>query len=111
MRMLLFFFLMLPRPPRSTLFPYTTLFRSLGIRTIATNAQLRSLPRREHHQAHDTFAVYLLAFFGNPNFRTMPAGNAHKHRSRPGMQPEPIDDRNLFLNLLHWCIAVRSSIQ
>src|SRR5206468_11979800 len=24
----LFFFLMLPRPPRSTLFPYTTLFRS-----------------------------------------------------------------------------------
>src|SRR5262245_63022475 len=26
---LLFFFLMLPRPTRSTLFPYTTLFRSL----------------------------------------------------------------------------------
>src|SRR5207302_9283616 len=25
---LLFFFLMLPQPPRSTLFPYTTLFRS-----------------------------------------------------------------------------------
>src|SRR5688572_33047788 len=25
---LLLFFLMLPRPPRSTLFPYTTLFRS-----------------------------------------------------------------------------------
>src|SRR5690348_18461719 len=27
-RLFLFFFLMLPRPPRSTLFPYTTLFRS-----------------------------------------------------------------------------------
>src|SRR5690349_22129000 len=26
----LFFFLMLRRPPRSTLFPYTTLFRSFG---------------------------------------------------------------------------------
>src|SRR5207248_9553941 len=26
----LFFFSLLPRPPRSTLFPYTTLFRSLG---------------------------------------------------------------------------------
>src|SRR5256885_10034254 len=25
-----FFFLMIRRPPRSTLFPYTTLFRSLG---------------------------------------------------------------------------------
>src|SRR5207253_6823391 len=27
-----FFFLMLPRPPRSTLFPYTTLFRSCSAR-------------------------------------------------------------------------------
>src|SRR2546427_5958456 len=29
---LLFFFLMIRRPPRSTLFPYTTLFRSRGDR-------------------------------------------------------------------------------
>src|SRR3989442_7999889 len=29
---LFFFFLMIRRPPRSTLFPYTTLFRSLGDR-------------------------------------------------------------------------------
>src|SRR5258708_26131350 len=28
--MLSFFFLMIRRPPRSTLFPYTTLFRSMG---------------------------------------------------------------------------------
>src|SRR2546422_3122817 len=28
--LLLFFFLMIRRPPRSTLFPYTTLFRSLS---------------------------------------------------------------------------------
>src|SRR2546422_8200552 len=28
MRLLFFFFLMIRRPPRSTLFPYTTLFRS-----------------------------------------------------------------------------------
>src|SRR6266498_5251793 len=27
-----FFFLMIRRPPRSTLFPYTTLFRSYGVR-------------------------------------------------------------------------------
>src|SRR5271163_5139669 len=27
---LFFFFLMIRRPPRSTLFPYTTLFRSIG---------------------------------------------------------------------------------
>src|SRR6266480_5544808 len=29
-----FFFLMIRRPPRSTLFPYTTLFRSLFSRTL-----------------------------------------------------------------------------
>src|SRR3712207_8466513 len=28
----LFFFLMIRRPPRSTLFPYTTLFRSVGLK-------------------------------------------------------------------------------
>src|SRR3989442_9918058 len=31
-RRLFFFFLMIRRPPRSTLFPYTTLFRSLAAR-------------------------------------------------------------------------------
>src|SRR2546426_7222191 len=30
MTWLFFFFLMIRRPPRSTLFPYTTLFRSMG---------------------------------------------------------------------------------
>src|SRR3712207_9435715 len=31
--MKLFFFLMIRRPPRSTLFPYTTLFRSMVLRS------------------------------------------------------------------------------
>src|SRR5260370_3572698 len=31
----MFFFLMIRRPPRSTLFPYTTLFRSSRVRTIS----------------------------------------------------------------------------
>src|SRR5256885_16754674 len=30
-----FFFLMIRRPPRSTLFPYTTLFRSQGLHLLA----------------------------------------------------------------------------
>src|SRR5256884_4066103 len=39
---LFFFFLMIRRPPRSTLFPYTTLFRSMVIPT-ATSAPLRDV--------------------------------------------------------------------
>src|SRR2546430_16573506 len=38
---MLFFFLMIRRPPRSTLFPYTTLFRS-------DLARLTALGRHEH---------------------------------------------------------------
>src|SRR3712207_7878946 len=40
-----FFFLMIRRPPRSTLFPYTTLFRSGGARpTTSTSGTSKSLP-------------------------------------------------------------------
>src|SRR2546426_1176596 len=39
-----FFFLMIRRPPRSTLFPYTTLFRSLAPR-------FADLEARRHHAA------------------------------------------------------------
>src|SRR2546430_7498399 len=37
-----FFFLMIRRPPRSTLFPYTTLFRSHSVAIIGAGAQGRS---------------------------------------------------------------------
>src|SRR3712207_8466411 len=36
---LIFFFLMIRRPPRSTLFPYTTLFRSWFPRAVARDPQ------------------------------------------------------------------------
>src|SRR2546430_9738207 len=54
---LLFFFLMIRRPPRSTLFPYTTLFRSAfgpssGFTFTARMASFNNLtlnPRSEEH--------------------------------------------------------------
>src|SRR5574338_752334 len=44
----LFFFLMIRRPPRSTLFPYTTLFRSASAasRASPSNAPRRRSPSR-----------------------------------------------------------------
>src|SRR5205814_9510829 len=35
------FFLMIRRPPRSTLFPYTTLFRSSGCQTFLASGRIR----------------------------------------------------------------------
>src|SRR5258708_24144313 len=40
----LFFFLMIRRPPRSTLFPYTTLFRSKSARPVSSRACGRRCP-------------------------------------------------------------------
>src|SRR5689334_24377190 len=37
--MLFFFFLMIRRPPRSTLFPYTTLFRSGPVRAVVAGVR------------------------------------------------------------------------
>src|SRR2546430_3626886 len=42
-----FFFLMIRRPPRSTLFPYTTLFRSQGVDFFAINCDMQSLDRNK----------------------------------------------------------------
>src|SRR2546426_10486305 len=42
-----FFFLMIRRPPRSTLFPYTTLFRSVSP---AAPAFRHQLPHHQHHR-------------------------------------------------------------
>src|SRR5438034_6587037 len=74
-----FFFLMIRRPPRSTLFPYTTLFRSLGAerprsglvlpRSLAARPRAiagrdRTSPRSEEHtselQSHSDLVCRLL---------------------------------------------------
>src|ERR1041384_8496874 len=64
--MLLFFFLMIRRPPRSTLFPYTTLFRSLLIVT-ALSIAARWIPwprpityRSEEHTSELQSLAYLV---------------------------------------------------
>src|SRR6266496_6203875 len=53
LNLFLFFFLMIRRPPRSTLFPYTTLFRSGGPTGKSPSppppARLPAPPRSEEH--------------------------------------------------------------
>src|SRR5256885_6231258 len=52
--MLFFFFLMIRRPPRSTLFPYTTLFRSMLVLTeIAQPLELEKSRRNLDGQVRD----------------------------------------------------------
>src|ERR1017187_10856582 len=64
-RLFFFFFLMIRRPPRSTLFPYTTLFRSgdhaLGFRDEARQRiQHRRFSRSEEHTSELQSPMYLV---------------------------------------------------
>src|ERR1051326_9283461 len=67
----LFFFLMIRRPPRSTLFPYTTLFRSgdeggvdedVGVEARSAGEELRSEEHTSELQSHSfiSSAVFCL---------------------------------------------------
>src|SRR2546430_12171651 len=53
----MFFFLMIRRPPRSTLFPYTTLFRSLELEPPLGD---RAEVRHEPEQRDQRVALHLL---------------------------------------------------
>src|SRR5438045_4912859 len=59
--MLLFFFLMIRRPPRSTLFPYTTLFRSLRREAAAQGIAPERVVFAEHWPKPDHLARLRLA--------------------------------------------------
>src|SRR3712207_7891489 len=48
----MFFFLMIRRPPRSTLFPYTTLFRSARALAVLVEVRPRPGPGRDPEDAH-----------------------------------------------------------
>src|SRR2546430_13342655 len=72
-RIFFFFFLMIRRPPRSTLFPYTTLFRSheleravrgeLGARALAPLAVLESAGDRKSTRLNSSHSQISYAVF------------------------------------------------
>src|SRR5687767_15479297 len=51
--MIFFFFLMMRRPPRSTLFPYTTLFRSFSVKVLNlfSRSRRKTNKRKSKHSA------------------------------------------------------------
>src|SRR2546429_5807544 len=59
---MIFFFLMIRRPPRSTLFPYTTLFRSIRVRSLgAGNGSGQLLAKSLDVPGDLSSAVFFLA--------------------------------------------------
>src|SRR5438270_12546575 len=53
-----FFFLMIRRPPRSTLFPYTTLFRSYALLIYADEKAWESVPHDQRHAIYEEYEKF-----------------------------------------------------
>src|SRR5258708_28582714 len=88
--MFIFFFLMIRRPPRSTLFPYTTLFRSLFKRQ-RTFAELR--PKRDR--------VALSVLLSRP----LQDARIVKTWVGPGLRRAYLDRKSTRLNSSHQIIS------
>src|SRR2546429_3718134 len=81
-----FFFLMIRRPPRSTLFPYTTLFRSQALARryrFPLDAPWSKLPKKrsEEHtselqSSQISYAVFCLKKKKDPKWNVTPTGTA-----------------------------------
>src|SRR5690242_20922496 len=75
---------MIRRPPRSTLFPYTTLFRSSGLMVVARSEEahrrLQELVRKRELERH-----YRALVVGRPHSRSgrieAPIGRSEEHTS------------------------------
>src|SRR5262249_61446247 len=86
------FFLMIPRPPRSTLFPYTTLFRSEAAR------HLRPDPQPSHHPGHAD-----VQGARRPHLRH--AAVAHDSRQRHSLGPRLGRDRGDAVEPVHHAVV------
>src|SRR6266487_6183451 len=92
-----FFFLMIRRPPRSTLFPYTTLFRSTSISMIRCfwfhSVRGSRFCRSEEHTSELQSPVHLVCRLllekkKKDNGTPHPATNRDKTTKRQGHQPQ-----------------------
>src|SRR3712207_7336937 len=90
--MLSCFFLMIRRPPRSTLFPYTTLFRSVKVKSIATDeTKLNEHLEEEGIRAYETDLAELIIQL---------AGETSSHILVPAIHKNRAEIRELFMHEL-----------
>src|SRR5262245_25184539 len=66
--------------------------RLVGVRTFATDVQLRPLPGSEHHQTHNAFAIYHFPLLRYPDFRAVTTRNSHEHGRGSRVESKSIRD-------------------
>src|SRR6266436_6887885 len=92
-----FFFLMIRRPPRSTLFPYTTLFRSRPALRVDQGQPLGPAPpageaRSEEHTSELQSRLHLVCRrLLEKKKTTVNTARSHKHSHHPKIRLAPAD--------------------
>src|SRR3712207_7455252 len=104
-----FFFLMIRRPPRSTLFPYTTLFRS-GRRGWAGGARRRALRGRDGTQearaAHRSERL-----LGTESGRARAHRDAGRRRPRPDRKSTRLNSSHANISYAVFCLKKKKQIE
>src|SRR2546430_12870558 len=119
--MLIFFFLMIRRPPRSTLFPYTTLFRSLAVLNLLLLFAFRGRVVGHAAFGRTLLAMHLPAAKGTPQVAppgitgmgqeenpAMPATAQTAPQMGLASQHGPQHDVMLLHQSTHFALAIRS---
>src|SRR3712207_8867446 len=87
-----FFFLMIRRPPRSTLFPYTTLFRSGEVLVSGVVQKI------DHHLYHDVAAGrHVRQHVGQPGDGQEAQGALHYHAPRSEEHTSELQSRQYLV--------------
>src|SRR3989442_7579181 len=101
---MVFFFLMIRRPPRSTLFPYTTLFRSPPSEASSTsslrNEWLWRGPRSEEHTSELQSRPHLVC-------RLL---LEKKNRAVGGLKYLPARETGIFRSGAGWAVALAGDV-
>src|SRR5947208_6846111 len=91
------------RPPRSTLFPYTTLFRSNGFKTYVYSRMKKPNPKAELVESFG--ATYISAEVESPDQLAARVGNIDLVYEGIGVSQVSLDRKSTRLNSSHQIIS------
>src|SRR3712207_7235575 len=106
----IFFFLMIRRPPRSTLFPYTTLFRSSGRTTSRSRGIWVATSQRSTRRSRLALVVPRV---GRPSARARPAASRRSEEHTSELQSRQYLVCRLLLEkkkAFHTSYAIRTTV-
>src|SRR5437667_5798166 len=98
-----FFFLMIRRPPRSTLFPYTTLFRSGGPDQLQWPETAQRVPVAQYHRPQfDRGTLQLPVQEYSGHSQAIPHAQIRHCAELEGHDFAPLEEVGIRYQELHW---------